>query len=164
MQNKETRNPDALMETFYRKCKQNKLKLTPQRIMLYRELISSEGHPTAHRMYQKTKKIFPTISFDTVNRTLLTFSKTGIIRMVEGYGSPRCFDSNPLRHHHFRCIRCMDIEDIYDQSFDGVKIPPEIENTHVILEKKVVLEGICRECQGKKKEKKTEQGTGENVR
>ena len=31
---------------------------------------------------------FPNISFDTVNRTLLTFSKVGLVNIVESYRGP----------------------------------------------------------------------------
>lgn len=149
---------EPLIEAFVEKCRQLKLKLTPQRLMLYRELIKSVDHPSADSIYRKARKIFPNISFDTVNRTLVTFSRMGLVRMVEGYGDPRRFDSNPQEHHHFRCLDCLDIIDIYDPSFDKITIPDKIGRSHLVLGKKVILEGICSECRTQHNRRNGNQG------
>jgi Fur family peroxide stress response transcriptional regulator len=145
---------DIKIEAFCEKCREFKLKITPQRLMIYRELSSSDNHPSADVIYRKVKKYSPGISFDTVNRTLLTFSKLGIVKMVEGYGNPRRFDANPLDHHHFRCIECMGIIDVYNRSFDDLEIPGDIKKRHLVLGKKVVLEGVCHECRKSGQEEK----------
>ena len=138
---------DLDIDRFIKKCKQHKLKLTPQRLMLYRELVKSREHPSAEKLFKRAKKVFPNISFDTVNRTLLTFSRVGIVRVVEGYGNPRRFDPNLLDHHHFRCLRCDDIVDIYNPAYDNLKIPPVLEKQYRVLSKRVILEGFCNQCQ-----------------
>lgn len=137
------------IDSFVRTCRANNLKLTPQRMMLFKELWGSMDHPSAESLYRKARKKFPNISFDTVNRTLLTFSKLGIIKVVEGYGSPRRFDPNPIPHHHFRCIHCEDIIDIYDRNYDKLDISPDIDGRFTVLHKRVVLEGICDGCRKK---------------
>lgn len=151
-------NQSTVIDAFYKKCRESKLKLTPQRLMLYRELLTSDDHPSAENMYRKAKKVFPSISFDTVNRTLLTFSKLGIVKVVEGYGNPRRFDANLQDHHHFRCVECMDIVDIYNRSFDELEIPVDIRQKHLVLGKKVILEGICSRCQKTMPEEKSPAG------
>ena len=102
---------NSSMDFFRRKCRENTLKVTPQRIVIYKELIKSKDHPNADVLFQRVKNIIPDISLDTVNRTLLTFSKIGIIGVVEGYGDPRRFDPDLEIHHHFRCINCNKIID-----------------------------------------------------
>lgn len=135
------------LEYFINTCKQNNLKLTPQRLMLFRELAKSREHPSAEKLYQAARKIFSNISFDTVNRTLLTFSRVGIVKVVEGYGNPRRFDPNLRDHHHFRCVSCNHILDIYNPVYDQLEIPHDLNKQCRILSKKVVLEGVCIECQ-----------------
>ena len=88
----------------------------------------------------------PNISFDTVNRTLLTFSKIGVVDIVEGYGDPKRFDPNTNNHNHFRCIKCNNIIDFYFKPYEAIKIPEAIAKQFTILNKKVVLEGICNKC------------------
>ncbi len=137
------------IDRFKHKCRANNLKITPQRTTIYRELVKSKDHPSASTIYNKLRKIFPDISFDTVNRTLLTFNEIGLVSVVEGYGESKRFDPDTKSHHHFRCIKCNDIIDIHHRSFDNIKIPEEIQRQYTVLNQRVVMEGICDKC-GKK--------------
>jgi len=97
MQN-DTKND--FINLFINKCKQHNLKVTPQRIAIYRELIKSKNHPSADNIFQIIRKEYPNISFDTVNRTLVTFSEIGIVDIVESFSGARRFDPNIESHHH----------------------------------------------------------------
>jgi Fur family transcriptional regulator, peroxide stress response regulator len=145
--NKEKNSPSV--DSFKVKCKEHRLKTTPQRLAIYKELLRSDDHPHADIVFKKVRKIFPHISFDTINRTLLTFAELGIVAMVEGYGEPKRFDIKTDQHHHFRCIKCKDIVDFYHTSYDNIKVPENLQRQYTILAKRVVLEGICDKC-GKK--------------
>jgi len=92
-----------MLEVFYLRSKKHGLKITPQRTAIYRELLKAKDHPSADIIYERLIKRVLTISFDTVNRTLLTFSKIGIALIVEGYGQPKRYDPDVNTHHHFRC-------------------------------------------------------------
>ncbi|MGB8656448.1 MAG: transcriptional repressor [Candidatus Zixiibacteriota bacterium] len=135
---------------FQHKCRSNNLKITPQRTAIYRELIQSKDHPSAGTIFNKIRMIFPDVSFDTINRTLLTFNEIGIVSMVEGYGEPKRFDPDTKMHHHFRCTKCSRIIDIHHKSFDNTRIPRDIRKQFTVLNKRVVLEGVCDRC-GKKR-------------
>lgn len=138
---------DIDLRKFREKCAEHDLKVTPQRTAIYKELLRSKEHPTADLIYKKVREKLPNISFDTVNRTLITFSKLGIIRIVEGYGEAKRFDPDLEPHHHFRCIRCSGIIDFKEKTFDEIDIPNKISKQFRIIHKKVVLEGICEACQ-----------------
>lgn len=140
------KDSSELLQILREKCSLHNLKLTPQRMAIFEVLSASADHPSADNIYQKIRKTFPSLSFDTVNRTLLTFSKIGLTRVVEGRGDPKRFDPNFLPHHHFRCTRCGTIEDIYHESFDHLEIPEILKKQYHILDKKVVLEGLCEKC------------------
>lgn len=131
---------------FEQRCRENNLKLTPQRSAVYRELLKSEDHPSADIVFRRLRKLFPNISLDTVSRTLLTFQKIGLANIVEGSGAPKRFDANIERHHHFRCLGCNRIIDIYDESYDTITIPEEIQRQCIVMNKTVHLEGLCGEC------------------
>ncbi len=126
--------------------KENNLKLTPQRIAIYNELIGLDNHPSAVELYGKVKVEFPNISFDTVNRTLLTFYKIGLINIVEGSGYAKRFDPNIDSHHHFLCIKCGKIIDFTHQPFDNLDMPDKLAGANNITGYKVVIEGICEDC------------------
>jgi transcriptional regulator len=65
-------NNKEMIERFYKKAKEHGLKITPQRTAIYRELLKAKDHPSANIIYREIVKKIPDISFDTVNRTLLT--------------------------------------------------------------------------------------------
>ena len=127
-------------------CREHGLSITPQRVAIYKELICSAEHPSAVTIFNKVRKYYSNISLDTVNRTLLTFHKIGLAKVVESSGDPKRFDPNLEPHHHFRCISCGEIVDFRDESYDALEIPAEIKDKFVVLEKKVHLEGFCDQC------------------
>jgi len=137
---------NSSMEFFRGKCKEKNLKITPQRIVIYKELLHSKDHPNAEILYERVKKIIPDISLDTVNRTLLTFSKIGIINIVEGYGEARRYDPHTENHHHFRCVNCNSIVDFDYKPYDDIIIPENIKKRFSVFSKKVLLEGYCNKC------------------
>lgn len=141
---------DESLNLFREKCRENHLKITPQRIVIYRELLKSKDHPHAEALHKRIKKIIPDISLDTVNRTLLTFSKIGVVKNVEGYGEPRRYDPNVQNHHHFRCVNCNSIIDFNYKPYEDIIIPGDIKKRFSVLNKKVLLEGYCDKCRKKR--------------
>ncbi len=139
-------NSTQAIESFIQKCREEGFRVTPQRLVIYKELLKATDHPTIEGILKKERVTFPNVSFDTVYRTVLSFVDKGIIHMVEGYGGSKRFDPDTRQHHHFRCARCQKIEDFNNESFDNIKIPEEISKQFNITQKRVVLEGVCAEC------------------
>ena len=137
---------DEKIRWFTDLCKKTGLRVTPQRIEIYKELINTDEHPSAETLYAKVRKTFPNISFDTVNRTLLTLSEIGAAFIVEGSGDVRRFDGGMENHQHFKCIKCKRIVDFHHKPFDIIRLPASIGNKYTVLRKSVYLEGICDLC------------------
>jgi Fur family peroxide stress response transcriptional regulator len=135
-----------ISEIFRTKCREANLKVTPQRTIVFESLIDDKGHPSADIVFQKVRKKIPNISFDTVNRTLLSFVDMGLLKVVEGYGRPKRFDPDLENHHHFQCLKCNTITDFSERSFDAIEVPAVIKNKFIVTGKKVVLEGLCGTC------------------
>jgi Fur family peroxide stress response transcriptional regulator len=140
---------EGKLQEFREICRTQGLKITPQRLAIYQELISSKEHPSASAIYEQIKKYYPNISFGTVNSTLLVFSSIGLAKIVESSGDPKRFDPDLEPHHHFRCVKCGKIIDFHNAAYDRMAIPSEIEKRFIILEKKVHLEGLCDKCRTK---------------
>lgn len=136
----------AKLDTFVAKCHTAGLKVTPQRMAVYKALLEMDEHPSADVVYQKVKEVFPNISLDTVNRTLLSLSEIGAAAVVEGSGDAKRFDGNLTNHQHFKCLKCKRIIDFHHKAFDNVKIPGSIKERFVVLKKAVYFEGICDLC------------------
>jgi Fur family peroxide stress response transcriptional regulator len=137
------------MDAFQARCRKAGLKVTPQRMAVYKVLLETKEHPSADMVFQEVRKIFPSISLDTVNRTLNTLSEIGVAFIVEGSGDAKRFDGNLDNHQHFKCVKCKRIVDFYHKSFDNVKVPKSIGGKFTILRKAVYLEGICDLCRKK---------------
>jgi len=131
---------------FERICHKHGMKITPQRVAIYKELSSSKKHPSAIEIFRKIRKYYPNISLGTVNNTLLAFSSIGLAKIVESSGDPKRFDPNLEPHHHFRCIKCGKIIDFTNQAYDNIAVPAEIKRRFVVTGKKVHLEGLCDKC------------------
>jgi Fur family peroxide stress response transcriptional regulator len=137
---------NEILNIFYQRAKKNGLKITPQRTAIYQELLKARDHPSADIIYKRIIQKIPNISFDTVNRTLLTFAKIGITNIVEGYGQPKRYDPDMNNHHHFRCMQCNSIIDFHNKNYDNIAVPEDIKKRFTVINKKVVLEGLCDKC------------------
>jgi Fur family peroxide stress response transcriptional regulator len=133
-------------EWFIGKCRDTGLKVTPQRLAIFRELLKTDEHPSAEMMYSKIRNDFPGISLDTVNRTLITLNEIGAASIVQPTGDARRYDAGTGEHQHFKCIKCKRILDFHHKPFDDIKIPASINKKFKILRKTVYLEGICDLC------------------
>jgi Fur family peroxide stress response transcriptional regulator len=144
-------NREEKLVNFRKECKKHNLKITPQRIAIYKKLLQSCDHPTADQIFQTLKGDFSNISYDTVNRTLLSLADIGLIDVVKSPGGPRRFDPNTAGHHHLHCVRCGKISDFQSEACDKIKIPNTIDNGFTVLSTRVVINGICKDCLKKRK-------------
>ena len=128
------------------KLKNHGFRITPQRLKIFNCLLESDSHPTAEMIYQEVRKVFPNISFDTVNRTLLCLADKELIKIVECAYGARHFDANLKKHYHFRCLHCKKIIDFECPEYDNIKVPENVKKKFKVLKQKIVLEGVCPEC------------------
>ena len=136
------------VERFEVLCREAGLRVTPQRIAVYKVLMDSKEHPSADSVYQQVRRDIRNISFDTVNRTLITLSEIGAAFVVEGSGDVKRFDGNLEGHQHFKCIKCKKIIDFHHEPFNNIELPASIEGEFTVLRKTVLLEGLCGDCGG----------------
>ena len=136
----------AKLRGFEDRCRKNGLKITPQRVAVYKALIGTDTHPTAEEVHKMVRRDISNISLDTVNRTLLTLAGIGAAFQVEGTGQPRRYDGGLEDHQHFRCIKCGNIIDFHYEPFDNIAIPTHLQGRFQIMRKTVYLEGICGNC------------------
>ena len=137
---------DPLLQDFTETCRTHNLKVTPQRMAIYRELVDSTEHPTVDAMFQTVKKEYPNISYDTVSRTMLTFAEIGMVDLVEVYGGAKRFDPNVTDHHHLHCVSCGEILDFHSDQYNNLDIPEEVRQRFRVLSSRVVLKGVCEKC------------------
>lgn len=133
---------------FENACREAGLRLTHQRLEIYSELAVACDHPTAEIIHQRIRKKIPTISLDTVYRTLATFAHHGLINKIETVESQARFEVKITRHHHLICRKCNAINDFQWESLDDVNLPVEISRWGRIENKNVIVYGTCSQCMG----------------
>ena len=124
------------------------LKVTHQRLELYRELAQAEDHPSAEMLYKRLIKKLPTLSLDTVYRTLATLEKHRLITKVQTIESQARYEAKMDKHHHAVCSRCGTITDFTWDLFDEVQVPKALVGWGKVIKRNAVLEGICKACAG----------------
>lgn len=114
---------------------------------ILRELVATQEHPDAETIYARVRQRIPTISLDTVYRTLRMLEDLGIIARVGTMQDRARFDANTERHHHFVCCECGTISDFYSDVLDRLPIPPEVVEMGNVNSVHVELRGHCGKCQ-----------------
>ena len=144
---------------FLELCRRQGVKATHQRTEILRELAGSAEHPDAETILSRVRQRFPTVSVDTVYRTLKLLEDKGVIARVGSMRDRARFDANTDRHHHFVCTECGMIGDFYSDAMDQLPVPREVSEMGSVQGVYVELRGICRTC--KQKAVKAEGRTGE---
>lgn len=127
------------------------LRLTHQRLEVVREVARTDEHPDVESIYQGVRARVPTISLDTVYRTLATLTSLGLIRRVTATPGPTRYDANVTHHHHFVCTRCGLIRDV-DEELDAVRAPRGTASLGSVESIEVQLRGVCLECDEKERD------------
>jgi len=131
---------------FQKHLKQTGLKLTHQRLEILHILMSDVNHPSAEEVYERIKPKIPTISFDTVYRTLALFECHGIVSRVHYLDDKSRYDPNTTHHYHFVCTRCKTIKDFYWSDLDELTVPTEVHRWGEINDRYLEIRGTCRDC------------------
>ena len=137
------------IEEFIRTCRENKLSVTPQRLAVYKALLSDHSHPSPEKIHKKVKAEHPTISYATVYKILETFEKKGMISLVTALHNTLRYDPLTVQHHHITCVRCKKVIDLFDEILNEIHIPEEVTASNSLLNFSVHFNVICSECRNK---------------
>ena len=136
------------LERFQAAARQAGIKLTHQRLEIFRELASTEDHPDAETIFSGVRECVPTVSLDTIYRTLWLLEGLGLIATLGPRRERARFDANTNSHHHFICENCGLVRDFEHEEFDTLGVPPEVERLGSVSRVSVEVRGKCRECAG----------------
>ena len=135
------------MRDFEDVCRKSGVKRTHQRMEIFRAVAQTVEHPDAERVYRSVCERIPTISLDTVYRTLWLFKDLGLITTLGSPGKERTrFDANLDHHHHFVCVKCGLTRDFYSDAFDNLELPDALVSIGHAVKTQVEVKGLCREC------------------
>lgn len=122
------------------------MKITPQRLMIFKILEDNTSHPSAEDIYKKVKKTYPTVSFTTIYKTLETLKELGEVSELIIDEDRKHYDPNTTVHHHVICSACKKIVDVFEDFSSLVKLPDFLKKDYTVLGFQISFYGICREC------------------
>jgi len=133
-------------EHFQESAKRAGVKLTHQRLEIFREVAASAEHPSAEAVLKALRPAMPTLSLDTVYRTLWLLNDLGLVSTLGPRREVVRFDANLSRHHHYVCSRCGLTRDFESEDLNALPIPESVARFGSIDTMRVEVLGLCRRC------------------
>jgi Fur family peroxide stress response transcriptional regulator len=134
------------LERLRRAARDAGVKLTPQRLEIFRELAATEEHPGAEALHRAVRRRMPTVSLDTVYRTLWRLHGLGLVATLGPQRDGVRFDANLDRHHHYVCVRCGLVRDFTSAELDALPVPDGARRLGSVVGAQVEVRGLCRAC------------------
>lgn len=138
--------PDEKTRRFLAAAADAGIKITRQRLEVFKEVTASRAHPDAETVFRAVRARLPSISLDTVYRTLATLCELKIIGSLGAHHGGARFDGNMERHHHYICTKCGKVEDFTDPRFDRLDLPAHVRGLGTIESAQVEIKGLCSDC------------------
>jgi Fur family transcriptional regulator, peroxide stress response regulator len=120
------------------------LRCTPQRYAVMAFLLDCHRHPTAAEIFEVVNRVDPRSSRATTYNNLRDLVQAGLVREVAVEGRAARFDARGIRHHHFICDRCGNVEDV-----EWCHVPRPASRTlgkRIVRECEVIFRGLCPNC------------------
>lgn len=121
------------------------LRLTKQRLMIYRELELCDDHPDVNYLFRTVKRSVPKISLFTVYRTMNVLEAAGLIWRITTWKSHARYGAGGDGPAHFLCEKCGRLEnvDVGDIGF----LRRKIEKAYGPVERmNLIFHGIGKCC------------------
>lgn len=138
-------------EVFFDYLEKNGLNMTPQRHIILKVFLEMEGHFTSDELYRKVKEYDPAIGQATVYRTLKILLDSEIADCFDIGDGVSLFEVSlgQAHHDHLICVRCRKKLEIFDEEIEKKQEEIAADNNFTITSHRLLLYGICPECQSK---------------
>jgi Fur family transcriptional regulator, peroxide stress response regulator len=120
------------------------LRCTPQRYGVMAFLIEHTGHPTAPEIFEAVNRLDPRSSRATIYNNLRDLVQAGLVREVAVEGRAARFDAKGIRHHHFICDHCGNVEDM--EWYDVPRPASSSLGKRILRESELIFRGLCTKC------------------
>jgi Fe2+ or Zn2+ uptake regulation protein len=120
------------------------LRCTPQRYAVMAFLMKHTGHPTAAEIFEAVNRVDPRSSRATIYNNLRDLVEAGLVREVAVEGRAARFDAKRMRHHHFICDRCGNVEDM--EWYDVPRPASGSLGKRVLRDSELIFRGLCANC------------------
>jgi Fur family peroxide stress response transcriptional regulator len=134
------------LAAFRRSLRESGVRLTPQRLEVFREVAGRGDHPDAETVFREVRRRMPAVSRDTVHRTLQLLKDLGLVVPLGPRHESVRFDAHVEPHDHYVCLRCGMTRDIEGIRADVRPKPQLVAHLGSVVRARVEVQGICRAC------------------
>ncbi|MFO0723006.1 MAG: Fur family transcriptional regulator [Myxococcota bacterium] len=141
--------PEPTRAEVVERFKEAGLKVTPQRLAIYRALARMKDHPSPDALFRSVRGAMPSLSLGTVYKTLDALQAAGLVEEISRLGETKRYDANLAPHDHLVCTVCRRIADIH---VDKKSVRPSADGIDgfEVTEMHVQFFGVCRDCRKKR--------------
>jgi Fur family transcriptional regulator, peroxide stress response regulator len=120
-------------------------RVTPQRLVLLRELRRRGRHATAEELHRAVDDELPGIATPTVYATLDLFVELGLARRIDT-GTAALYDARIDPHQHAVCRRCGRVQDVDGRIRAEALLRAASEIGFHPQGAELIISGLCAEC------------------
>lgn len=117
-----------------------------QREALMQILQNTDTHPTADRLYDELRKVFPNVSLATVYRNLKQLTEQNLILAIDAGTGSEHYDGDISLHYHFACKSCGNVYDIQTSPFTGLNDEISNKTGFDVDTHSLIFFGKCKNC------------------
>ncbi len=134
------------IERIVEKCREAGMRMTPQRLAIFRYLEGNRSHPTAEEIFRAVRRKHPGLSLATVYNTLETLGRLSEVARHDLGGGAERWDPEVRPHHHFTCEACGEVQDVFGELELPALAGLGAATVHRV---QVQLSGLCGACRRK---------------
>ncbi|MBG0789206.1 MAG: transcriptional repressor [Desulfovibrionaceae bacterium] len=141
-----------MQETLYlfkQYLKHNNLKLTQQRLLIFRVFMSDEGQVSPEELLLGVQSVDETISRSTVYRTVKHLHHAGVARCIHRNDGVACYEPTGDHSSQMICERCGRTIPIQNPYFECLQQETARQQGFTLYRYRNVIYGLCCECSGK---------------
>lgn len=129
---------------FEKELKKKRLKVTPQRLAILRE-IEQRGHTTIENIYDRILENYPSTSLATIYKNITILCESDILSEVKAPGYKQRYELKSQKHVHVMCEKCGSLEDLYID-YSGLQSLCEEASGYTLNGLSAVFTGTCKKC------------------
>jgi Fur family peroxide stress response transcriptional regulator len=139
------------IDDLVKRLRDNGLRMTPQRQVVLKAIISNNNHPNVDEIYNHIHADYPMIGRATIYKTIAMLKEMGeITELFFNNEGARYEVSGGSPHPHFICNQCNCVIDIEDDDLAHISAMTARNTGYNIMSYRLDFFGLCPDCQAEK--------------
>lgn len=141
-------------ESFSESLREQGLRYTPQRSLVFNILLEAEEHLSAEKVWKRASEKDESINLATIYRTLKVLSELGLVKHIHLEEGSECSYYELVEgseHFHFNCIACGEIIEFESERIFQARDELEARFGVKVIHSRITFEGLCSNCADKSK-------------